>query len=204
MKTEANFQLDFVPDLKSVESDDGALYIEGTAADFGVDRQNEAFEPGAFDAGMERFMKSNPILLYHHKADKALGQVKSWERRDNGIFVKAKVDKPAPGSWAEDVYNKIRSGVIRSFSVGGLFKRRPGPDGTMRIHQADVAELSVTPLPVNPRTQFNLSPLAAAAGKAFSDLAPEELDLTEAIKALDEAADLVAQFEALAEEVAPE
>lgn len=197
MKTEANFQLDFIPDTKAVEDEDG-LYIEGTAADFGVDRQNEMFEEGAFDRGMDEFMARNPILLYHHKADKALGQVKSWSRRGTGIFVKAKVDRPAPGSWAEDVYNKIKNGTIKSFSVGGLFKRRPSADGVTRIHQADVAELSITPLPVNPRTQFNLSPLAAAAGKAFTDLAPEELDLTEAIKALDEAADLVKQFEALA------
>lgn len=182
MKEQAQFQLDFVPDVKAVREDDGALYIEGLAADFGLDRQDEAFEPGAFDNAMTEFMARNPVLLFHHQGDKALGQVEEWENRPEGVWVKARVDKPAAGSWAEDVYGKIKSRVIRSFSVGGIFHRRVGPDGRPRIHKADIAELSVTPLPVNPRTQFGLTPLAAAAGKAFG----EEPDLEAAAKALAE------------------
>lgn len=193
MKTEAQFQLDFVPDTKAVTADDGTLYIEGTAADFGVDRQNEAFEEGAFDEGMKSYMERNPVLLYHHKGDKALGTVKAWERRGDGIWVKAAIEKPAVGSWAEDVYNKVKSGVIKSFSVGGLFRRRPGADGVTRIHKADIAEISVTPLPVNPRTQFGLSPLAAAAGKAFGEL--PEMDLEAAEKALTELEDAFRQLD---------
>lgn len=179
MKQEAPFQLDFVLDTKaatSVDPDSGDVYIEGYASDFGTDRDEEAFEPGAFKKAMEAFMR-NPILCYHHQYDKALGQVEQFEHRPDGLWVKARLDKPAAGGWAEDIVNKVKRGTIRAFSVGGRFKRRTGSDGRPRIHEADIAEISVTPLPVNPRTLF------AVAGKAFG----EEPDLSAVLERLDAA-----------------
>lgn len=180
VKTEAPFQLDFVLDQKaavSVDSDSGDLYIEGYASDFGTDRQDEAFEPGAFEKGMEAFMR-NPVLCFHHQFDKALGQVEQFEHRKDGLWVKARLDKPTAGSWAEDVFEKVKRGTIKAFSVGGRFKRRaPDADGRQLIHEADIAEISVTPLPVNPRTLF------AVAGKAFG----EDPDLTAVLERLDAA-----------------
>lgn len=161
----ARVQFDFIPDRKSAVSatEDGDLIIEGLASDWMMDRMDEAFEPGAFDAGMKAFMDTNPILCYHHQYDKALGQVLEMKRLPEGLWVRARVDKPAPGSWAEDIFAKIKRGTIRAFSVGGRWHRRKGPDGQPRIYKADMAELSVTPLGINPRTLF------AVAGKAFSD-----------------------------------
>lgn len=161
----ADFQYDFLLDQKAVEvteDEHGDLYIEGYASDFGVDRQDEAFEPGAFERGLKSFMATNPIMLYHHKADHALGQFIDAEVRSEGLWVKGRVDKPAAGSWAEDIFNKIKRGTIRAFSVGGIFRRKGN-----KIYDCDLAEISVTPFPVNPRTTF-----AVVAGKAFAD-APE-------------------------------
>jgi HK97 family phage prohead protease len=183
LKTEAPFQADFLLDGKAVVTEeDGHLIIEGYAADFEVDREDEAFEPGAFDEGMKAFMASNPILIYHHKYDQALGEVLEWEGKAAGPWVKARVDKPEPSSPLADVYTKIKNGVIKGFSIGGRFHRRRGEDGQVRIHKCDVAELSVTPLPINPRTLF------AVAGKAFG----EDPDL---VKAEDAIARLEAVFE---------
>jgi HK97 family phage prohead protease len=164
VKTEAPFQFDFLLDGKAVvEEDDTHLIVEGYAADFGFDRQDEAFEPGAFDEGMKAFMATNPIVCYHHKYDQALGEVLEWEKKAEGPWVKVRVDKPAPNTPLTDVYQKIKSGVIKGFSIGGRFHRRKGADGRTRIHKCDVAELSITPLPINPRTLF------AVAGKAFGE-----------------------------------
>lgn len=163
----AEFQYDFVLDQKAAqvtEDEHGDLYIEGYASDFGLDRQDEAFEPGAFEEGLKSFMEVNPVMLYHHKGDKALGQYVDARLDEHGLWVKGRVDKPAPGSWAEDIFNKIKRGTIRAFSVGGIFKRRNTPDGP-RIFKCDLAEISVTPFPVNPRTTF-----AVVAGKAFEDI----------------------------------
>lgn len=175
MKTSAAFTYDFVLDGKAVRDEDDHLIIEGYAADFGFDRMDEAFEEGAFDLGMKAFMESNPILCYHHKYDIALGEVLEWEKKAAGPWVKARVDRPEPGTDLMDVYRKIKSGVIKGFSIGGKWHRRMGDDGKPRIYKADVAELSVTPLPINPRTLFEV------AGKAFG----EDPDLVEAEATLD-------------------
>jgi HK97 family phage prohead protease len=162
----APFTLDLGLDSKAVEVDGGDIFIEGWASDFEVDRQNEAFEPGAFEKSIQQFLSGNPALLYHHDYSKALGIVEALELKPEGLWMRARVDEPAPGSWAEDVVRKIKKGTIKGLSVGGIFKRRMGADGRPRIFDADLAEISVTPLPVNPRT------LMGVAQKAFEVEAP--------------------------------
>lgn len=163
----AEFHYDFILDQKAVEvteDEHGDLYIEGYASDFGVDRQDEAFEPGAFERGLKSFMATNPIMLYHHKADHALGQFVAAELRPEGLWVRGRVDAPAKGSWAEDIFNKVKRGTIRAFSVGGIFKRKGN-----KIYECDLAEISLTPFPVNPRTTFSV-----VAGKAFTTVEESE------------------------------
>lgn len=165
MKTEATFETDAYLDAKSQVStaDNGDVIIEGMASDWGVDDQDELFEPGAFKAGIDKFLTTNPALLYHHDGGKALGQVLELKETPQGLHMKARIDAPAAGSWAEDIVNKVKRGTIRGLSVRGKFRRRMGVDGLPRIHEAGLREISVTPLPVNPRTMF------AVAAKAFDD-----------------------------------
>lgn len=165
MKHSADFQADSYLDAKSqiTEADDGTLTIEGMASNWGVDDQDELFEPGAFKAGIEEFLTTNPVLLYHHDGGKALGRVTELYESPEGLHMKAEIDPPAAGSWAEDIVNKVKRGTIRGLSVRGKFRRRQGADGYNRIHHAGLREISVTPLPVNPKTIF------AVAAKAFAD-----------------------------------
>ena len=151
------------------EDDDGTLYVEGYAADFETDRDGEAFEPGAFEQGLKAYMESNPILLYHHKPSHALGKVVEAAIDAKGLRIKAAIPRPTAGSWAELVYDQVKRGIVRGFSVGGAFQRRLTSNGP-RIFGVDLQEISVTPLPVNPRTLF------AAAGKAFGDEEPEQVE----------------------------
>lgn len=168
MKESAAFTFDFALDADArVELDGKALRIEGYAAGFSRDRENEAFERGVFDKGLEKYFARNPILCYHHHTDQALGVVEEAKLDGKGLFVKARLDDPEPGTPLADVYNKVKSGTIKGFSVGGLFKRKMTPKG-VRIHEADVAEISVTPVPMEPGSLF------ALAGKAFG--VDEELD----------------------------
>lgn len=165
MKTEATFDTEAYLDAKSqvTETADGDVIIEGMASDWGVDDQDELFEQGAFKKGIDNFLSTNPALLYHHDGGKALGQVLELRETSKGLHMKARIDAPAPGSWAEDIVNKVKRGTIRGLSVRGKFRRRIGADGIPRIHEAGLREISVTPLPVNPRTMF------AVAAKAFDD-----------------------------------
>lgn len=168
MKDSAPFTFDFALDADArVELEGKALRIEGYAAGFSRDRENEAFERGVFDKGLEKYFARNPILCYHHHTDQALGVVEEAKLDGKGLFVKARLDDPEPGTPLADVYNKVKSGTIKGFSVGGLFKRKMTPKG-VRIHEADVAEISVTPVPMEPGSLF------ALAGKAFG--VDEELE----------------------------
>lgn len=162
MKTEAQFQVDAVADFKAVEvSDDGSLTIEFLASDWEDDRQHEAFEPGAFKAAIDKFLGGNPVFLYHHQNDFALGQVSALEERPDGLYGKAILPRPTGGDRLA-VWQQIKDGVIRGVSVAGQFYRRMTTQGP-RIHRADLHEISATPVPVNPRT------LLTVAAKAFTD-----------------------------------
>lgn len=176
----AEFQFDFALDAKAMDSivsnDDGSLLIEGYASDFDVDRQGEAFEPDAFENGLQKYLDTNPVLLYHHKADTALGQVVDAKIDSKGMFIKARVDEPEPGTMVADYFRKIKNGTLRGFSVGGIFKRRMTANGP-RIFDVDLGEISVTPYPVNPRMLF------AVAGKAFEGIEIKEEPDTVAIEA---------------------
>ena len=187
----ADFEWNLALDAKGLEvtepADDGSFFIEGLASDFGMDRQDEAFEPGAFEDGLKSYMDTNPILLYHHKTDTALGQVVTANVTPEGLHVKARVDAAEPGTIIADYVKKIKNGTLRMFSVGGKFYRRMTQDGP-RIFKCDMRELSVTPLAVNPRTLF------AVAGKAFES-APS-LEDTSAMDHVEEAlARIAANFD---------
>lgn len=153
---------------------DGTLYVKGVAAEFGLDRDNEAFLPDAFDRGMKAYMESNPILAYHHAKEAsadgmpprylALGTVTKLYRDAKALHFEAAIPKPTPGSWAEDIYDKVRRRIVKGISVGGAFKRRWTELGP-RIFDVDLQEISITPLPVNPRTMLT----AVTEGKAMDD-----------------------------------
>lgn len=174
MQTEAKFLFDMVLDTKAVsieQVENGDLYIKGWASDFDPDREDEQFEPGAFDVGVKSFMETNPVLLYNHRFGPAnalcLGQVEVMERRPMpngklGMWMEARVDHAEPNTEARQVYNQIKRGTMRGLSVGGKFYRRM-VDGARKIWKADIMEVSVTPVPANPRG------LATVGAKAFND-----------------------------------
>lgn len=154
---ERDFQLSmWMPAGKAVEADDGDIIIEGYAADFNRDREDEFFVKGAFEQAVEA-AKGAP-LLYQHKTDHQLGIVENLELRDDGLWMRARVAK-AFDDRDKAIVDKIKRGIMRGLSVGGRMRKRA--DGM--IDGIDLREVSVTPLPVNPRTLF------AVAQKAFTD-----------------------------------
>lgn len=170
MPTPHNFTLDGKA-LATHELADGDLLIEGWAADFsGIDRQGENFADGAFERGIKSFLKDGGALCYHHKHDHAIGKVLDLrEVRGKGLWMRARVDKQEPSSPLYWIYNAIRKGTLRGLSIGGFFKRKVTA-GSRRIAAMDFTEVSVTPVPVHPRTGF-----AVVAGKALEDDLPPAL-----------------------------
>lgn len=179
---ERDFQLDSTLDTAKsavTTADNGDVYIEGWASTVGADRAGDLIEPGAFDESIARFMASNPVLLHNHDLQKALGEVLNLESKPEGLWMKARIDAPAAGSWAEDVVRKITRGTIKGLSVRGKMFRPNGSlaqsrfDGGGRVNRVDLYEISTTPLPVEPGSLF------AVTAKAF-EVPAEEISQEEA------------------------
>jgi HK97 family phage prohead protease len=140
------------------ELSDGDLIIEGVAANWDKDRENESFAPGAFQRGIKAFLDGSATLAFHHKHEKVLGKVLSLEEMPGGLKMRARVDgaiKNHPELGV--IYEQIKRGTLNSLSCGGFFQRLGN-----KIVNVDITELSVTPVAVGHRTNF-----AVVAGKAL-------------------------------------
>jgi HK97 family phage prohead protease len=173
----ADFEMGFTLDGKAAvdAADDGTLHIEGYASTFDMDRQDEAFEPGAFQKSLDTYLNTNPVILYHHKYDTAMGTITEAKLDGKGLWVKGEVPKPPENSPVAGYYQQVKDKVLRGFSVGGKFYRRMTEKGP-RIFKCDLREISITPMPVNAGGLF------ALAGKAYDNMDTmdsPELDTTD-------------------------
>jgi HK97 family phage prohead protease len=147
--------LDFEFDKKAVGSD-GSIIIEGIAATLVPDREGDVIERGAMERAVAGYMR-NPILLWYHRFEDVLGQVEKAEVTSQGLLVRARVEKPAETSPLFDVYEKIRRGVIRAFSIGARFKKKLGTGGVTVITDMDWAETSIAPIGIQPTATFTVT-----------------------------------------------
>lgn len=217
MQTRAEFTYN-MPTSEVKAQTNGTLIIEGVASDLDLDRDGEAFLPGALDAAMERYMASNPLVTYHHDSSKALGRALAYDFNHPGaegkLWVQVAVDPPPEGdtsSWHAVAYNSIANGTTKGFSVGGDlhttdpqtgayralgigggFKRVMTADGP-RIAEADVQEIAITPLPVNPRTYFMVKPEGAAKAMEVVDpnVWPEDLEFKAMVEQVEKLAEVI-------------
>jgi len=157
----SKFNWEFALEGKAVEGADGDLYIEGYASDFDIDRDGEYIVPGALQKALDSYMK-NPVLCYHHNMSQAMGQVVEAHVDGKGLWIKARVDQPEPGTDAANRFRQVAKGTLRGFSIGGFFRKAVERGRTM-INDIDLVEISLTPTPVNPRT------LGTVVGKALDD-----------------------------------
>jgi len=145
-----------------IELANGDLLIEGWGANYDLDREDEAFEEGAFGKALSKFLAGNAPLCYHHKYDTIIGRVAdAFPVPGKGIWVKAIVDFQPEGSPWRHIYEGIKKGRINQYSCGGIFKRKMTKSGP-RIFDVDLLEWSATPIPVGRGTTFSV-----VAGKAL-------------------------------------
>lgn len=146
------------------------ILIEGVAAAWTQDREDEFFAKGAFDRSIDRFLNTNPILVYSHSrpvteevhitdGGKAatpsgrqsgylqLGVVREMWKDARGLMARAWFPKPAADSHPiiKDAYDKVKKGYMKGLSIGAKFKQLAG-----MIIDADIQELSIAPKPIHP------------------------------------------------------
>jgi len=178
----AEIDYGFGLDDERVREDGDTLTISGLASNFDLDRENDQMARGAFDKALGRYLRENPILLYSHRPSMPMGVVTKAYVDPAGLHVEAKLPKPEPGTEAANVWRLVKAGVVRAFSVGGLFKRSVVA-GVKTVTEVDLREVSIAPLGVVSGALFSVQ-----AGKAFADAPTDRLSALRADLAAIEAA----------------
>lgn len=165
MSDQAEFYAD-VPFHKSAHQGSGDLVLKGYASTWTLDRDQEYVERDAFDGTIEKFLGTNPILLWQHDLEKPIGVVKGMSLDDNGLDVEAFIPRPddREPDWTHLAYNKVKSGIVKTFSIGGFFNRIH--KGAQRaISKVDLFEVSVVSVPSNPDSIFAAAVKSVAGGR---------------------------------------
>lgn len=156
----APFVWDFSLSGKSIETvPSGGLRFRAKASDYSPDRDDEVVLRTALEAGLDRYMRTNPVLLLSHNWERPVGRcTKAWID-DDGLHIEGVLDPaPHPSSWQADVLSKVRSSTLRAVSIGGrFFRERPGV-----VTKVDLMEISLAAVGKNPNAL-----ISEVAGKAF-------------------------------------
>jgi HK97 family phage prohead protease len=144
-----------MPTVKSLD-DEGDIIIEGYAADWEKDRQNERFLRTAFDEAVKKAADGAIPLLLEHSNNHPLGVVEELRPDNVGLWARARITaKAVSEAWdgAKGKIEMIRRGVMKGLSVRGHSWGKMTSDGPV-IGHIDLAEISVTPVPVQPGALF--------------------------------------------------
>lgn len=144
--------------IKSVNLSDAGddLIIRGYANTVSKDRAGDVIPADAWRTqnALTNYMK-NPILLAFHDHTLPIGQVTELNITETGLEVVAKVVKTgAP----ENVFGLIKSGILKTFSVGFriLDADYEHEKGVFLIKDLELLELSVVSVPCNQDSIFSL------------------------------------------------
>jgi len=159
---ETSFQaiVEIAPEIVKDSGDDEFIgYFEGVASTPQIDIEGDAFSVDVLQANAER-LKGKEILYGHGKdpalRDAPVGKIlDAWI--ENGVLkIKAGIFKKFA-----DIWDKIKSGILRGLSVGGIAKKVKRETVNV-IEDAEIQEVSLAPKPVNPSAQ-----IYHVFGKAF-------------------------------------
>jgi phage head maturation protease len=186
----ATIDFGFKTDPVEVDIDgETGLLCKGFASKYNeTDAVGEEQLPGAFRSfGEEWFAQREPLVLFQHGMDAALGarpigRGLDYKMLPDGVYVEAFVPKNADEGWQDkrakkrfaEIYHGIKTGAIRGFSVGGAFTRF----GKKLANWATV-ELSITPIPCLASATFALGSKAVidrygAVPMGLSEQEPKE------------------------------
>jgi HK97 family phage prohead protease len=148
--------------------------IEGYANTFEVDRGNEQVIPGAFAEHLEEYLE-NPILLCDHDRDtkSACGLVRAAYEDSVGLRVSGMLTN-SPDPKMRDLRFKVVEGVLRTFSIGGLFYGKALGDKII-LYKVELREISIVTVPMNKKSLFEVKQ-EAAGNQLPTTPGPEKMD----------------------------
>lgn len=118
-----------------------------------VDLGGDIVMPGAFKASLAKHRKSGslPAMFWMHDPSKVPGKWVDMTEDEHGLAVKGVL---APTDLGNEIHTLLKMDAVRGMSIGyQTLEHDYDRDGNRLIKQADLWEVSVVSLPMNPLAQ---------------------------------------------------
>lgn len=129
-------------------------YFEGYGSVFGnVDLGGDIVAQGAFTRSLKAHDRegTTPLLLWMHKVDQVAGRWLEMREDARGLFVRGEL---ADTTLGREVRTLLKMGAVKGLSIGYVVTDSDyNRDGNRVIKGADLVEVSVVSLPMNPAAQ---------------------------------------------------
>lgn len=139
---------------KAAGSDDGSVVITGYANTVSKDRYGDVIPAYAWNELALANYRKNPIILGFHDHSAPIGVATELMPDSMGLKITAKISTAA-----KEVYQLIKEGVLRCFSVGFIVKDAEYDQVTdiFVIKELELLEVSVVSVPANQDSVFDLA-----------------------------------------------
>lgn len=139
---------------KAAGDDDSYITIRGYANTTTKDRTNDVIIEEAWTKGGIKNYQKNPILLAFHDHSRPIGTATKISVDKTGLEIVGKISKAAG-----DVYELIKEGILKAFSVGFIVKDADydSKADVFVIKDLELLEISVVSVPANQDSIFSLS-----------------------------------------------
>lgn len=142
--------------IKAVESSETSIKIRGFANTISKDRAGDVIAASAWttSSALKNYLK-NPIILFGHDHTRPIGKCLDISPTEMGLQIEAEVFAEADPS----IYNLIKHGVLKTFSVGFRILDADWDDdtNTFIILDLELFEISVVSVPCNQDSTFSLA-----------------------------------------------
>lgn len=170
--------------VKAEPLDDEGTF-EALVSIFGnVDLVGDRVVKGAFAKSLERWESSGdpiPVIWSHQWSDPQahLGEVLEADERDDGLWIKGRLDLEDRGTYAGTIWRKMKRRLIKEFSFAyDVVDEGKAKDGANELREVELIEVGPCLKGINPDTQL----LAAKAGRILS--AKNEQSIRDAVRML--------------------
>lgn len=153
--------MDFANSPFEIKAIDEAGYIAGIAASYGgIDRGGDRIMPGAMTKAVEG-RRSVPMLLNHNHAA-AIGGWHKFDETPAGLAVEGRIAIKTPAG--RDAHAVAESGGLPGLSIGYKTVRHIMAGSVRQLHELDLWEVSLVPVPMDPRSVVTSIKSIATAG----------------------------------------
>lgn len=148
-----NLSSQFTKDMPTANEGIDNIFISGYASATVPDRAGDLVPSSVWEKGMVNYLK-NPVILAFHDHDDPVGRMTEHKVDEKGLWIKARVSAAA-----EDVFNKVKDGLITAFSIGFrvLDAEYNSAVDLFVIKEVELLEISLVSIPCNQDTLFSLS-----------------------------------------------